>query len=220
MGGSIVESAFRDGAFEPGLRLIETLGARGGVIGRLDRHLARLAASAGRLGFACDLGAAEAALRGALDGSDQRLRLTLARDGAVQVTSGVLAGNPAEWRVGLSEVRLQSDDPWLGVKTTNRGLYDQTRAALPEGVDEVIFANERGEVCEGTISTVFFDLGEGLKTPPLSCGCLPGVLRAEMLDSGACEEGLLRLEDMARARLWLGNSLRGLIPAAIGRAGQ
>lgn len=213
MGGSAVESAFRDRAFQPELRLIETLAARGGVIPRLDRHMERLAASARRLGFACDVGQAVAVLFGALDGGDQRLRLTLARDGALAVTVGVLAANPAEWRVALSPVRLRSDDPWLGVKTTERALYDETRAALGAGLDEVIFANEKGEVCEGTITSVFFDLGQGLRTPPLSCGCLPGVLRAAMLAEGQCQEGILPLDAIGQAQIWLGNSLRGLIPA-------
>ena len=45
--------------------------------------------------------------------------------------------------------------------------------------------NERGEVCEGTITSVFVDIGDGaLLTPPLRCGLLPGVLRGEMLDAG------------------------------------
>jgi 4-amino-4-deoxychorismate lyase len=73
----------------------------------------------------------------------------------------------------------------------------------------VILANERGEVCDGSITTVFFDRGHGLRTPPLSCGLLPGVLRAEL---GLPEE-ILRLEDLPAVQLWVGNSLRGLIPA-------
>jgi branched-subunit amino acid aminotransferase/4-amino-4-deoxychorismate lyase len=42
----------------------------------------------------------------------------------------------------------------------------------------VILANERGELCEGTITSLFLDDGSGiLKTPPLACGLLAGVLR-------------------------------------------
>ncbi len=104
----------------------------------------------------------------------------------------------AEWRLGLASVRLWSGDPWLGVKSTRRAVYDATRAALPEGLDEVLFLNERGEVCEGTITTVFFDRGQGMRTPPLSCGLLPGVLRAEL----ACPEEVLMAEDLPRVRLW------------------
>jgi 4-amino-4-deoxychorismate lyase len=78
-------------------------------------------------------------------------------------------------------------------------------------LDDVIFLNERGEVCEGTITTVFFDKGQGMRTPPLTCGVLPGVLRAEM----AVGEEVLLAEDLPKVRLWLGNALRGLNPARL-----
>jgi 4-amino-4-deoxychorismate lyase len=73
----------------------------------------------------------------------------------------------------------------------------------------VIFLNERGEVCEGTITNLFFDRGRGLRTPPLACGLLPGVLRSEL----GCPEEVLPAAELPRVRLWLGNALRGLIPA-------
>jgi 4-amino-4-deoxychorismate lyase len=87
---------------------------------------------------------------------------------------------------------------------------------LPAGVDEAIFANRRGEICEGTISNLFFDMGSGLRTPPLACGLLPGVLRAELLETGRAREAVLTLADLGSARLWCGNALRGLIPARLG----
>ncbi|MFN6952997.1 MAG: aminotransferase class IV, partial [Albidovulum sp.] len=95
-------------------------------------------------------------------------------------------------------------------KTTRREPYEAARAEFSKDeADEVILLNERGEVCEGTITTVFFDRGQGMRTPPLSCGLLPGVLRAEM----GCPEEVLRAEDLGAVRLWVGNALRGLIPA-------
>ena len=43
----------------------------------------------------------------------------------------------------------------------------------------MILLNQRGEVCEGTITNIFVDIGEPvLVTPALTCGLLPGVLRA------------------------------------------
>ena len=95
------------------------------------------------------------------------------------------------------------------MKSTRREAYDRARAALPEGLDELVFLNERDEVCDGSITTVFFDRGQGMRTPPLSCGLLPGVLRAEL----ACPEEVLRAADLPKVRLWAGNALRGLIPA-------
>lgn len=207
MGGGLVESAIRARAGAPGLRLIETLRA-GSSPARLALHRARMARGAAALGWGFDAGAFDRALvcdpaRGA------RLRLTLDAAGRFEVTQAALPAARAVWRLALAQVRLASGDPWLAVKSTNRAGYDAARAALPEGVEEAVFLNERGEVCDGSITTVFFDRGAGMRTPPLSSGLLPGVLRAEM----ACPEEVLRAEDLAVVRLWVGNALRGLIPA-------
>lgn len=200
-------------AAEPGLRLIETLGWDGRALQRPDRHLARMAASAARLGWGFDAAAAEAALRGAVPLGAARMRLTLDAAGRLTVTVSDLPPGKPVWRVGLAQVRLWSGDPWLGVKSTRRAAYDTARAALPAGLDEVVFLNERGEVCDGSITTVFFDAGDGLCTPPLRCGLLPGVLRAEMLERGDAREAVLPGAELARVRLWVGNALRGRMAA-------
>ncbi|MDB5659144.1 MAG: 4-amino-4-deoxychorismate lyase [Cypionkella sp.] len=208
-----MESALRAGAGAPGLKLIETMAWDGAQLVRLPLHLARLAASARALGWGCDLTAVEAALRAALPAKPARMRLTLDVVGVLAVETYSLPAGKSEWRVGLAAERLDSGDPWLTVKSTNRAAYDAARASLPDGLDEVIFLNERNEVCDGSITTVFFDLGDGLCTPPLSCGLLPGVLRADMLAAGAVREAALRSTDLDRVSLWVGNSLRGMIPA-------
>lgn len=190
-------------------RLIETALWDGAGFPRLPLHLARLAAGAEALGFACDAGAVRAALMAAVGDAPARVRLTLGSAGDCDVTVAPLPPAKAEWRVGLAAERLASDDPWLRVKSTRRGAYDAARAALPAGLDEVVLCNERGEVCDGTITTVFFDRGAGMRTPPLSCGVLPGVLRAEL----AVPEEVLLVRDLPQVRLWVGNALRGLIPA-------
>jgi len=209
-----VESALLAGAGAadlklPDLKLIETLAWDGQRLVRLPLHLARLAASARALGWGCDLSAVEMALRAAVPEAAARMRLTLDGAGAVAVQAAALPAGKAEWRIGLAAERLRADDPWLAVKSTQRAGYDAARANLAAGLDEVILCNERGEVCDGSITTLFFDRGQGMRTPPLSCGLLPGVLRAEM----AVAEEVLRAEDLPHVKLWVGNSLRGLIPA-------
>jgi 4-amino-4-deoxychorismate lyase len=198
-----VESALREGGREPGLKLIETMLWDGQAAPRWPLHLARLRRSAELLGWSCP--------EIMLSGPDHpaRLRLTLDREGRVEWTVAPLPLAKAEWRVGLATERLGSGDPWLRVKSTRRAAYDLARAALPDGLDEVLFLNERSEVCDGSITTVFFDRGQGMRTPPLSSGLLPGVLRAEL----ACPEEVLLASDLPRVRLWVGNALRGLIPA-------
>ncbi len=198
-----MESALREGGGEPGLRLIETVLWDGARAPRWALHQARLRRSAGLLGWVSP--------EVTPSGPDHpaRLRLTLERDGAVEWTVAALPAAKAEWRVGLAAGRLRSDDPWLRVKSTKRAAYDRARDALPDGLDEVIFLNERGEVCEGTITSLFFDRGQGMRTPPLASGLLPGVLRAEL----GCPEEVLRAGELPSVRLWVGNALRGLIPA-------
>ena len=197
------------------LRVIETFGFDGARFVRLPQHMARLAATCAGLGYPFDPLAVLVHLDALPDMGPLRVRVTVGSLGDVVVSHAPLVPVAGPWRVGLAVERLASGDPWLRVKTTERRLYDRVRAGLAAGMDEVVFANQRDEVCEGTISSVFFDAGAGLCTPPLACGLLPGVLRAEMLAAGRCREAVLMVADLGRVRLWLGNSLRGLVPASM-----
>lgn len=200
-----------------GTRLIETFGWWPGEgARRLDRHLARMGRSAGWLGFPFDMDAARERVAALTGQGALRCRLTLGAGGDMELEAVPLLPAPDRaWRVTIHPARLRSDDPWLGHKTTNRALYDRARAALPEGVDELLFLNERGEVCEGTITNIFVTLEDGHRiTPPRSSGLLPGILREEMLERGEVEECPVTLDMMRSARaIALGNSLRGEIPA-------
>ena len=204
-----MESALSEGAGEPGLRLIETMLWDGMAFPRLPLHFSRLQSSAQRLGWRCDLAEVAEALQAAVPKNPCRLRLTLDAQGVLRAVSAPLPPPKPLWHLAAAAETERSSDPWLGLKTSRRPAYDRARAALPDGIDEVIFCNEKGEVCDGTITTLFFDRGAGLRTPPLTCGLLPGVLRAEL----ACPEERLHASDLAAVRLWVGNAVRGLIPA-------
>ena len=205
-----MESTLRQGGTDPDLRLIETMLWDGTAIPRLHLHMARLARGAQALGW--DKPAVTHALQN-LPTNPARLRLTHARNGQTHVETSPLPAAKPLWHLMLAPIPMQSTDPWLTLKSTHRTTYDTTRATLPAHIDEAIFANEKGEVCDGTITTLFFDAGAGLCTPPLSCGLLPGVLRADMLSRGHCVEATLMAADLPDVRLWVGNALRGLTPA-------
>ena len=188
---------------------------------RLERHLARLYASANQLGFACRPETVGSAL-GTIGGKHaHRVRLLLAADGKTTVTVQPFEPLPADkvWTLRIAQARLASDDPLLLHKTTRRDAYQAARAEFEATeADEVILLNERGEVCEGTIANVFVDAGDGgpLLTPPLSCGLLAGVLRGELLDEGKARQAVLYPVDLVSAKaVFVGNSLRGLIQARI-----
>ncbi|NSY38281.1 aminotransferase class IV family protein [Leisingera sp. ANG59] len=203
---------------DPAFRLIETLGWHPGQGFRhLAQHLARIGRSAAAFGIPFDPEQAQAVLAEAAGNAPLRCRLTLDAAGQMELTTAPLGNSPSEWRLGIAGTRLEADDIWLQHKTTRRALYDTARAGMPEGVDELLFLNRRGEVCEGTITNLFVTRADGrMVTPPLSCGLLPGILRQVMLESGQCLEAVLRLEDLRDANaIHMGNSLRGLIPARL-----
>lgn len=188
---------------------------------RLRLHLARLTRSARRLGFA-GADAAEARLHDAVGGAGGplRVRLTLGRQGAMDITTAPFVPLPADtvWRVRIASARLDSGDRLLRMKTTRRSVYEAARGEFsPAEADEVLLLNEKGEVCEGTITSIFLEDGTGtLKTPPLACGLLAGVLRTELVCQRRARVERLSLADLQGGRLYVGNSLRGLIRAEIG----
>lgn len=217
------ESPFRNGNTAD-FELIETMRWEpGSGFLRFDRHLARLYGSASELGFACDPTRVGEALMNAV-GRQQialRTRLVLSRKGEMAVSVQPYEPLAADkvWTLQLARVRLDSSDMLLRHKTSRRQTYTRARAEYLAGrADEVLLANERGEICEGTITNVFADFGDGvLATPRLDCGLLPGVLRGELLDQGRAGEAVYTWNELKSAKaLFVGNSLRGLIPARLG----
>ncbi|MGR3814385.1 MAG: aminotransferase class IV family protein [Cognatishimia activa] len=209
-----MESALRD-SLPRDARLIETFRwePEAGFI-NLDRHLSRMARSAEVLGFDYeDLWALYV-----IQASGEvplRCRLTLGDDGFA-FSSAPLGETPDVWRVAISDVRLPSGDALLQHKTTRRDLYDTAREERPDGIDEALMLNERGEVCEGTITSVFVTLEDGqIVTPPLSCGLLPGIQREIALENGALE-AVVTVDMLKTAKaIHMGNSLRGIIPVEL-----
>jgi para-aminobenzoate synthetase / 4-amino-4-deoxychorismate lyase len=146
-------------------------------------------------------------------GERRRVRLLLNSDGAVTLESIVLTEEPSLSHAKLSAQQTNSAGLFLRHKTTHRALYDQLYAeARAEGFDDVLFTNERGEVTEGAISSVFIEKDGKLFTPPLTCGVLPGIYRRHLLETRAdAEERILTIDDLKTAdAVYLCNSVRGM----------
>ena len=212
---ALLKMAFFTDPADP-VTLIETLlWTPGEGYALRQRHLDRLAASAAYFALHCDL----AAIAALLDTQDftapMRVRLTLDAGGPA-LTAVPLPPSPPLFRFTIADETLDSQSLWLAHKTTHRAFYDapRQRAQAAHGVDEVVFLNERGELTEGSITNLFVARDGRLLTPPLSSGLLPGTLRAELLATGRAVEAVLTLADLAAAEaVWLGNSVRGLLPA-------
>ena len=192
----------------------------------LEEHLKRLASSAIALGFPCDRAAAilllnqlEEELRQSgqqeKTGTRFKVRLSLSIQGVFSVSHEPIEvqrfADPL--RLSLAGHRADSGSTLLYHKTTSREFYDRyLTLACQKGYDEVFFLNERGEVTEGAISTIFIGKGRQFFTPPLHSGLLNGIFRSYMLSTRPfLFEKNITLDDLLSAdTIFIANSVRGL----------
>jgi para-aminobenzoate synthetase/4-amino-4-deoxychorismate lyase len=184
-------------------------------IAELERHLARMKASAEALGFAFDrhdtrneLQAATFRLR-----EPKKLRLLLSRTGAVAIEVRTMPERPGRVAdVAIAPLPVPPHDFRLIHKTSDRAFYDDARARA--GTFEVVFEDEAGFLTEGSFTNIFAEREGRLVTPPVSRGLLPGVLRERLLATGEAVEGDLVAADLVSG-FYVGNAVRGLIPARL-----
>ena len=174
-----------------------------------------MARGAAALGVGFDRAAVERALGGVGGGGPLRVRLTLALDGTQAVAAAPLGPAPAGLGVVLAAARLRLGRPMAAAEDQRAGDLRRGAGGAAAGVDEAVLLNERGEVCDGTITNVFLDRGAGLVTPPLGLRAAAGGAARGAAGAGRCREAVLGPADLGRGRLWVGNSLRGLMPARL-----
>jgi branched-chain amino acid aminotransferase len=72
---------------------------------------------------------------------------------------------------------------WAGFKTGNSLFYVMAGIFCSEtGINECLILNEKGNICESLHSNIFLIKGDYLITPPLSEGCVEGVMREAIID--------------------------------------
>lgn len=192
-----------DHGFLVGDGVFETLLARGGRAYAVTRHWQRLVRSCAALDLTPPalelLQDIFARLLEANALTEARLRLTLTSgagpagsergaDSAqtLCVTATALNVWGATEQLHLSPWPRLSAGALTGVKSVSYAENVRALAlARAQGAGECLFANERGEICEGTGSNVFLVRGGRVLTPPLDSGCLAGVTRALVLETAA-----------------------------------
>jgi para-aminobenzoate synthetase/4-amino-4-deoxychorismate lyase len=196
------------GASWDGLELIETMGVLSRK--RLEMHLERMRRSAEYFSWAFP----EDRIREAISRvtGEGRARVLLSEDGRCRVETSPLP-SPAERPVKamLAARRTDPNDVFLYHKTTRRTAYDADwQEARRRGCFDLVYRNIRGEITEGAITNLVAKIDGRQVTPPLPCGLLPGIWRAERLATGEVAEAVIMLDDLLRAeRIVLGNSVRG-----------
>jgi para-aminobenzoate synthetase/4-amino-4-deoxychorismate lyase len=179
----------------------------------LELHLERLRESARYFGFNIELPALRQELQrltSKLGRAPQIIRLLATKEGRVSLEPAALAeANAKPQRVALARSPVDSSDPFLYHKTTNRRVYEAARTACP-GFDDVLLYNGKGEITESTIANVALEINGKLCTPPVSCGLLAGTLRARLLQQDQLTERPILVEEALRNRcVFLMNSVRG-----------
>ncbi len=208
----------------PDFRLLETLlWEPGPGWFLLEEHLSRILDSAAYFGFRADRKAIVEALEAAaagFSGGGRRVRLLVTEKGGIEI-SDAPAPAPSEepTRLAFSPVHVDSSDPFLYHKTTLREVYEKAllaaRSISPEAQDAIL-ENERGEVTETTIANLVAEKDGLLFTPPVSCGLLPGSMRARLLAEGKVSERVLSRDFLASAdALYIINSVRRMRRAVL-----
>jgi len=211
---------------QPDYQLIETmrLEVDGGIYLR-QRHLQRLASSCEILGFFYPQKQIEQALdrlacKYENSPETRMIRLLLySTRGKFEISETLIAKPDPDKILSfiISDRRVDSANTLLAHKTTKRHLFNSEWALASEHhkADEVLFLNERGELTEGSRSNLFIEQKGQLLTPALPCGLLPGTLREQLISEDGVVEKILYQEDLQGAKIYFGNSVRGLQPARL-----
>jgi para-aminobenzoate synthetase/4-amino-4-deoxychorismate lyase len=211
-----LKQAFVERASAP-FSLLETLALVDGALRDGDLHLARMGEAARHFGYPWDARQAEAALQSLARQHAQGswwVRLLLDAQGRAAADARVLPASPARVRLQLAHRAFEeAQSEFVRFKTTRRAHYEAFAPSAPEVFDTVLW-NAEGEITEGTRGNLALLLDGRWVTPPLACGLLPGVGRAQALRGGRLSEAVVRLDDLPRVRGWVFvNSLRGWIDA-------
>ena len=185
---------------------------------RKDRHIDRLVRSATDLGYPVSRDEVGSRLADIHAETSQRIRLTLSAQGDIGIEMESFQSLSEPIQIAISKNPLTSEVQETRYKVSARTFYDEERSRVKSetGSDEVLFFNARGELCEGSFTSVFIEKDGTLFTPDQTCGLLPGILREELLETGKAREAILTMENLIEAdALYVGNSLRGLMRARL-----
>ena len=223
-----------DHGFTIGDGIFETLLVRDGRPGFWDRHMVRLQRSLRVTGLPpVHEVLITDAVRSVIEASglrDARLRITISSGPApgglrrghrptVLVTASPLdlaAGPPDPVAVVTVPWVRNERGPLVGVKSTSYAEAATLQGRVDAlGADDALLGDTRGRMSEALTANVFVELGGRRLTPGTDCGCLAGIVREVLLESGIAEEADVALDAVTGAtEVFLTSSVVGVRPVA------
>jgi branched-chain amino acid aminotransferase len=138
------------------------------------------------------------------------------------IQSGPLEAWDREWKgegllIDLFPGGRKSCDAFSSLKSNNYLLYSMAaRYAQGQGWDDCLVLNSYGRIADSSIANLFYCKDGTIYTPPLSEGCVAGVMRRFLLETAQqsgfrVEEKMTGAEDLESAgEVFLTNSIRGI----------
>lgn len=143
-----------------------------------------------------------------------RLRITALSDGNVVITHIPFTENSNSLKLTNAESVQLSTRMSAGLKTVSYAENSiALRRAQRRGFDDVVFANEKGNIVESALANIIWFDGESWWTPSLATGCLPGVTRALLIENFGVKEGLITPQGLMETEaLAITSSVREIVP--------
>lgn len=132
---------------------------------------------------------------------------------AVELNSGYNTLNENGLTTGLCHSVKKSCDSYANLKSANY-LFSRVAAefAKEKSWDDALILNQHNHICETTVTNIFWIKNNEIFTPPLSEGCVKGVMRAYLINTiGNVAEKICTLEDLKNAdEIFLTNAVTGI----------
>src|ERR1700748_2045979 len=126
---------------------------------------------------------------------------------------------PEDLKIGITASFTKTPDVISQLKHSSRLLYVMAKhEATNNGLDDMLLMNPAGNIVESTISNVFVVKDKAIYTPPLSEGCVAGVMRQYLLNQKqtggfTIKEKIIEPSFIADAdEVFLTNAVRGIQP--------
>lgn len=114
--------------------------------------------------------------------------------------------------VGIYTVQPKAPGPLSNIKSGNSLLYVMASIwAKSKKFDDALLVNTNGNIIEATSSNIFWFKNGQWFTPPLSDGCVKGIMREVFMEQNAVVEKSCSIKDLVQAeKKVLTNAIQGI----------